>query len=282
MSEKTESIWVKIQKIPNPAILAVFTIFMIIPVIVPLNLPIGVPIMTQQFYDYLLNMPEGSKIVFMSQLSGFNYGDLAPLCAATLKLITNSPNHLKVIMVFQSSDCVPFWDIMKTTYGWQLPPDRKYGVDYVEFGFYIGAEMGWATTCDDFKAMFPKDRFGTPIENLPMMTGITSAASWNLLLLPNSWSGLMDYIIRHAYGRYGVKVMLMPAGMCAMSAAAYYPSVSPGMPIGAGGGAQLEKLQGYKSWGTTMADAFSLMSLLTVVLACVRIVGDYMERRTQK
>jgi hypothetical protein len=282
MSEKKDNIWVKIQKIPNPVILAVFTIFMVIPVLAPLNLPIGVPVMTQQFYDYLLNMPEGSKIVFMSQLSGFNYGDLAPLCAATLRLVTNSPNHLKVIMVFQSADCVPFWDIMKKTYNWQLPPDRKYGVDYVEFGFYIGAEMGWATTCDNFKAMFPNDRFGTPIEDLPIMEGIVTAADWDLMLFPNSWSGLMDYIIRHAYGRYGVKVMLMPAGMCAMSAAAYYPHVSPGFPIGAGGGAQLEKLQGYKSWGTTMADAFSLMSILTVGLACLQIVGDYMVRRSQK
>ena len=282
MTENKDNIWVKIQNIPNQAILAVFTIFMVIPVLMPLNLPIGVPIMTQEFHDYLLNMPEGSKIVFMSQLSGFNYGDLAPLCAATLQLVTNSPNHLKVIMVFQSADCVQFWDIMKETYGWQLPPDREYGVDYVEFGFYIGAEMGWATTCDNFKAMFPKDRFGTPIEDLPIMEGIVTAADWDLMLFPNSWTGLMDYIIRHAYGRYGVKVMLMPAGMCAMSAAAYYPHVSPGFPIGAGGGAQLEKLQGYKSWGTTMADAFSLMSLLTVGLACLRIVGDYMVRRSQK
>lgn len=280
MSEKTESIWVKLQKIPNTAILAVFTIFMILPVLLPLNLPIGIPVMTKEFHDYLLEMPEGSTIVFMSQLSGFNYGDLAPLCAATLKLVTNSPNHLKVIMVFQSAGCVPFWDIMKNTYDWELPPDREYGVDYVEFGFFIGAERGWATVCDDFRAMFPSDRFDTPVEDLPIMDGIYSASDWDLILFPNSWTGLMDYIIRHAYGRYGVKVMIMPAGMCAMSAAAYYPHVSPGMPIGAGGGAQLEKLQGYKSWGTTVADSFSLMSILTVVLGCVAIIGDYMERRS--
>lgn len=280
MSEKTDSIWVKLQKIPNAPILALFTIFMVLPVLVPLNLPIGVPIMTQEFYDYLLDMPEGSKILFMSQLSGFNYGDLAPLCAATLKLVTSSPNHLKVIMVFQSASAVNFWQIMKNTYEIELPPDREYGVDYVEFGFFIGAERGWATTCDDFRAMFPTDRFGTPVEDLPIMDGIYAASDWDLMLFPNSWTGLMDYIIRHAYGRYGVKVMIMPAGMCAMSAAAYYPHVSPGMPIGAGGGAQLEKLQGYKSWGTVVADSFSLMSLLTVVLACLQIIGDYVERRS--
>lgn len=280
MSEKTDSIWVKLQKIPNAPILALFTIFMVLPVLVPLNLPIGVPVMTREFYDYLLDMPEGSKILFMSQLSGFNYGDLAPLCAATLKLVTSSPNHLKVIMVFQSASAINFWQIMKDTYEIELPPDREYGVEYVEFGFFIGAERGWATTCDDFRAMFPTDRFGTPVEDLPIMDGVYTAADWDLMLFPNSWSGLMDYIIRHAYGRYGVKVMIMPAGMCAMSAAAYYPHVSPGMPIGAGGGAQLEKLQGYKSWGTVVADSFSLMSVLTVVLACLQIIGDYMERRS--
>jgi hypothetical protein len=277
----SENIWVKIQKIPNQAILAVFTILMVLPVLMPLNVPIGVPTMTKQFYDYILDLPDGSVILYMSQLAGFNYGDLAPLCAATLNLVLNSPNDLKVIMVFAYADCVNFWDIMKTTYGIDLPPGKEYGVDYVEFGFYIGAERGWATTCDDFKTMFPADRFGTPIEELPIMDGVKTAADWDLILFPNSWSGLIDYIVRHAYGRYHVKTLIMPAGMCAMSAAAYYPHVSPGMPIGAGGGAQLEKLQGYKSWGTTMSDSFSLMSLMTVVLACLQIIGDYMERRSK-
>jgi len=277
----SESIWAKIQKIPNQAILAVFTILMVLPVLMPLNVPIGVPTMTKQFYDYILDLPDGSVIIYMSQLAGFNYGDLAPLCAATLNLVLNAPNNLKIIMVHPYADCVNFWQIMRTTYGIDLPPGKEYGVDYVEFGFYIGAERGWATTCDDFKAMFPTDRFGTPIEELPIMDGIKTAADWDLLLFPNSWSGLIDYIVRHAYGRYRVTTLLMPAGMCAMSAAAYYPHVSPGMPIGAGGGAQLEKLQGYKSWGTTMSDAFSLMSILTVVLACLQIIGDYMERRSQ-
>jgi len=282
MSEKKESIWVKLQHIPNNAILAVFTIFMVLPVLMPLNLPIGVTTMTREFYDYILDLPDGSVVVYMSQLAGFNYGDLAPLCAATLNLVLNSPNHLKIIMVFAYADCVNFWDIMKDTYEIELPPGKEYGVDYVEFGFYIGAERGWATVCDDFKAMFPTDRFGTPVEDLPIMDGVNSAADWDLVLFPNSWTGLMDYIVRHAYGRYGVKVLIMPAGMCAMSAAAYYPHVSPGMPIGAGGGAQLEKLQGYKSWGTTVADAFSLMSALTVVLGVLQIVGDYMERRSKR
>lgn len=282
MSENTKSIWVKLQNIPNNAILTVFTICMILPVLVPLNLPIGVPTMTQEFYDYILDLPDGSTVVYMSQLSGFNYGDLAPLCAATLNLVWNAPNNLKVIMVFQSADAVNFWQIMKDTYDLELPSDKIYGVDYVEFGFFIGAERGWATTCDDFRAMFPTDRFGTPVEDLPIMEGVYTASDWDLLLFPNSWTGLMDYIIRHAYGRYRVPVMIMPAGMCAMSAAAYYPHVSPGMPIGAGGGAQLEKLQGYSSWGTTIADAFSLMSALTVILGCMMIVGDYMERRSLK
>ena len=282
MSEKKESIWVKMQKIPNNAILAVFIICMVLPVLVPLNLPIGVPKMTRDFYDYILNLPEGSVVVFMSQLSGFNYGDLAPLCAATLNLLLNAPNNLKIIVLHPYADCVQFWQIMKKEYGIELPPGKEYGVDYVEFGFYVGAERGWATTCDDFKAMFPTDRYGTPIEELPIMENVHSAADWDLVLLPNSWSGLLDYIVRHAYGRYGVKVMMMPAGMSAMTAAAYYPYVSPGMPIGAGGGAQLEKLQGYRSWGTVIGDAFSLMSLLTVVLACLQIIGDYMERRSQK
>jgi hypothetical protein len=274
-----ENIWRRLQSIPNEPILAIFLLCMIIPGMIKLDLPVGIPNLTRQTFDYIENLPEGSTVVFFSQLIGFNYGDLSSLTASVYRHLLNSPNRLNVILCFQSAHAIPFWDIMLSEFEMPVPEWREYGIDHAKFGYVIGMEQGWATLCDDWDAILPKDIHGTPTSDLPIMQEISTAEDWDLVIMPNSWSGLTDYVIRHAYGRYDVPVMLLPAGMSAMTAAAYIGIVSPGMPIGNGGGASYEKLLGYESWGHRRGDAFSLMSILTVLLGIIAIISDYMLRR---
>jgi len=282
-SEKNKTIWWKLMHFPTLGMTGIFLLLQIIPLIYPMNIPIGVSTSTQQFYDYMYSLPEGSVVLWQSQLIMFNYGDLAPLSAATLKLLWNSPNHLKTIIIFQDPSAPIVWDNMKKTYGLTtLPPGRTYGVDYVEMGYYVGGELGWARVCDEFQAVYPTDRFGVKDSTLPIVANIKSAKDWAMVITTNSWSGLTDYMVRHAYGRYNLPTMILPSGMGAVGAMAYYPRVSPAFPIGAGAGAMLEKLQGYSSLGTYFGSAFSLMSFYTVVLCLINIVSDYMERREKK
>jgi len=277
-----EDIWVKIQQIPLVPIQLLFILLIIFPLIANISIPLTPSTPTRQYYDFIRNLPEGSVVLFNSQMYGWNYGDCAPGCAATMNLVLNSPNNLKMVVIFQSSDGPMFWDTMKKDFGVEIPPDKIYGVDYVEFGWYVGDERGFSTLLDDFWTMFPTDRFDTPNEELPMMQNIHTGNDIAVITASTSLSALVDYEVRHAYGRYNIPLLFAPAGMTVMSVIPYYPYAVKGYITGLTGAAQLEALLGISSLTSKMGNSFSFMTLEAFVLAILGIVGGYMEWRSKK
>ena len=139
--EKT--IWKRLMSFPTLGMTIILLLLQVGPLLYPMEIPIGIATSTQQFYDYVFDLPEGSVVLWQSQLIMFNYGDLAPLTASTLNLLLNSPNNLKLIILFQTPSGPLVWDNMKDTYELnELPEGREYGVDYVELGYYVGGELG--------------------------------------------------------------------------------------------------------------------------------------------
>jgi hypothetical protein len=279
-SKEYKDIWRKLQSIPINVIQIIFVLAMVIPLLVPITIPYGVSPPVQQFYETITSLPEGSVVVFSMQLIPFNYGDLAPAVASILNLLMNSPNRLKVILIFSASDAPLMFDVMMKDYEIKIPEWRTYGKDWVRFGYYAGMEAGFAALCDNFAKVFPKDHYGTPINKIPMMENIKSAADWSLLIEATSYTAIIDYEVRQAYGRYGVPCAFAPAGMTVMTVIPYYPHISKGYVMGLGGAAQLNQLQGIK--GTlvdSMGNAFSFMSLEGFILAIIGIVAGYMEHQ---
>lgn len=75
---------------------------------------------------------------------------------------------------------------------------KKYGVDYVNLGFFSGAESGLAAWAENFPNIFKTDWLGVPIAQFPMMKDIKSVKDFDLVLtfnngpgtgLPEMWSG---------------------------------------------------------------------------------------------
>lgn len=278
-SSEENTIWDKLMSIPDNAIQIVFLLCMIVPLLVPLTIPYGVTPPTKAFYDTINALPEGSVVLYSMQLIPFNYGDCAAATASIFNLLINAPNNLRVILVFPASDGPLMFDIMSADYEILMPEWRKYGEDWVRFGYYAGMEQGFATLCDDMKTIFPSDYFDNPFDDLPMMSDIKSAADWDLLIEVTSYTAIVDYEVRQAYGRYGVPCLFAPAGMTVMSIIPYYPHISKGFVMGLSGAAQLNSLQGIS--GTLvdlMGNSFSFMTLEAFILAILGIVSGYMLR----
>jgi hypothetical protein len=279
-SDENGSIWKRIQSIPDNVVMGVFILTMVVPLLVPVSLPAGITPPVRQFHEYIENMPDGSVVVFATQLIPFNYGDNAPSTAAVFNFLINSPN-LKVILVFESADAPIMFDITSEEYGIVIPEWRKYGEDWVRFGFYPGLESGVSVLADDISAMYSTDYFGTPIEELPMMEDIKSAADFDLWVQVTSWTYVAEYIVRQIYARYGVPIAFSPAGMTIMTVIPYYPHITPGFVMGLSGAPQLNQLTGFKSeLGNSLANAFSFMVLWTIILAILGVVGGIMEERS--
>lgn len=279
--KKSDSIWVKIQSIPLIPIQIVFVLLIIFPLVAGITIPSTPSTPVREYYDFLMGLPEGSVVVFNSQMYGWNYGDCAPGCAATMNLILGSPNNLKLVVMFVSSDGPMFWDTMKKDFGVTLPPDKVYGEDYVEVGWYVGGETGFSTLLDDFLTIFPEDRFGTPVEELPILENVRTGNDFATIIASTSLSALVDYEVRQAYGRYNIPLLFAPAGMTVMSVIPYYPYAVKGYITGLSGAAMLESIIEMPTLTSKMGTSFSFMTLEAFVLAILGIVGGYMQGKEE-
>ena len=61
-------------------------------------------------------------------------------------------------------------------------PHLEYGVDYVDLGFKSGNEAVIKTIASDFAQYYSTDSKGTAISQIPMMQGVSSLASFDLML----------------------------------------------------------------------------------------------------
>jgi hypothetical protein len=282
-TNESKSIWYRLQNIPINVIQGLFLIAMIVPIIIPLKIPFGVTPPVQEFYDTITNLPEGSVVVYSMQLISFNYGDCAPSVASILNLLYNSPNKLKVLLIFPSSSAPMMFDIMLTEYEVKVPEWRTYGEDWARFDYYAGLEQGFSVLVDDWKKIYPTDYYDTPIEELPVMDGINTADSWDLLIEVTSYTKIVEYEVRQAYARYGVPCLFAPAGMTLQTVIPYYPHISSGYVMGIGGAGQLNALQGIS--GTlvdTMGNAFSLMSIVAFIFSLIGVVAGFIESRKEE
>jgi len=277
-----KTIWEKMQSVPSVYLQAILLLTIVVPLLTMVSFPSAPTTPTKRYYDFVMSLPEGSVVIFDSQMGGFNYGDCAPGCAATMRLVLSAPNKLKLIVLFESSDGPMFWDIMKKDFGVGLPPGKKYGDDYVELLWYTGGERGVAAFCSNFRSIFPEDRYGTPADKLPAMKNVLSAKDFGVVIASTSLTSLVDDYMRQAYARYGTPLLFDPAGMTVMSVIPYYPFAVKGYLLGLSGGAQLEAMLGSTSLGTKMGNAFSMMSLYSFVLAIIGIVTGYMVKRGRR
>jgi hypothetical protein len=277
--KKSDSIWVKMQSIPLIPIQLIFVLLIILPLLLGITIPSTPSTPVREYYNFLNNLPEGSVVVFNSQMYGWNYGDCAPGCAATMNMILRAPNKLKLIVMFVSSDGPMFWDTMKADFGVELPSHTVYGEDYVELGWYVGGETGFSTLLDDFQTIFPEDRYGTPASELPILENVHSGDDIATIIASTSLSALVDYEVRQAYSRYDIPLLFAPAGMTVMSVIPYHPYAVKGYITGLSGAAQLESLINMPTLTSKMGTSFSFMTLEAFVLAILGIVGGYMQSK---
>jgi len=283
MSEKSESIWHKLNNIPDWLIIAVLVIGYTIPSMVTLGLPISIDPWVYEFDATFRALPERAVIMYENEIIPFNYGDMAPLCMATFRYLLQLPNNPRIIIYAGVSASAPNWMRAMKQFEVEIPPDKVYGVDYIYFGYPGRGEVGHRFVVEDIRGIFPTDwLYDQPIEDWPIMEGIYNGTDYDIAISSNSWLSLYEWMAHQYYGRYGIPVVALPTGEGLVGEAAYYPHVTPGFPWGARGGAQLEQLIGYKGLAAKLGDAFQISSLWILILILVGNIADYKERKEKK
>lgn len=134
------------MKIDFRIIYAVMFVVMVVPLLHPLGLPIKVQPYTKSLYDFIQNLPAGSLVLVSFDYSAGGMDEVYP---QGLALITNMfQRPLKQVWIGLEADS-PL--MIGNMLGYLTPADyngKKYGTDYVIFGFVPGltsAAMAFGT-----------------------------------------------------------------------------------------------------------------------------------------
>jgi hypothetical protein len=148
--------------------------------------------------------------------------------------------------------------------------DKVYGEDYVMFDYITGGEAGVAALAVDVWGTLGSDRFGTMVEDLPIMQGVTTAADFDMLFCEEAGIGTKMHYLRHWATPYGTPYMI-GTGATPTIYVAYYGREVIGFITGSMGAAELEILIGDPGKGATITD---VENMVHVMLVAFMIIGN--------
>jgi len=134
---------------------------------------------------------------------------------------------------------------------------------------------------ESFKATFPRDHSGRPLEQLPLMREVDSYQNTPLLVSIAS-SQLAEYWTIWAGGRFGQKII---CGTTAIQAVGIYPYYQTGQVLGFLGGlkgaAEYERLTAQTGAATTGMDAQTTAHALIAALVVLGNIAYWSQRRAR-
>jgi hypothetical protein len=102
-------------------------------------------------------------------------------------------------------------------------PQLEYGRDYVNLGFKSGQEAVIKVVVTNLRELYTTDVFGTGVQNIPMMDGITSVQQMKLIINVSSGTPGAKEWVQYAATPY--PALRMVAGVTGVSAPLYYPYI---------------------------------------------------------
>lgn len=230
------------------------------PLVTPIGLPITIKPSTKSLYDGLLSVQEGDIVLIDIFMSVSTW----PECMGGLVVETNTliDRGARLIYIGNSVDVARSWDRLN-----ELVPrlgTLEYGTDVVFLGYYAGEDAAASQMAVSMSSIFPADHFGTPVDDLPLMSEANRATDYAMVLF--TAEGEVKWIQQWG-APYGVPVAGMGIAMKGSALAPYLASGDIfGLAVGVRGAAELEKLAGMPAAATTTMDAISSTHLLFVIL----------------
>jgi hypothetical protein len=245
------------------------------PLIRPLGLPLPITAPVLALYNKIESLPPGSVVLFEYGVGAASWPEHGPSIIAVLKHLLSKNVKIILISLYTAEGPTLFATRIKPAIASYLEK-KTYGVDYVDFGFVTGYETAMAAIAEDMHKALPRDVYGTPVDQIPLMKNVRSARDLALVIA----TGYCEPYIRQFYTPYGVPVAIMTWGM---NAPGYMPYISAGqlcgMVAGIRAAAEYEILIKSPGEASASSDALSLSHLFIVVLIVIGNIQYYLTRR---
>lgn len=111
-------------------------------------------------------------------------------------------------------------------------PDLRPGIDYAHLGYKSGAQATMKQMGQNIHNIFPNDRYGTPLEQVPLLSAVRNFNDMDLVVsmatgtIGEWWANLIN-------AQFGIPVAV---GCTAVSAPKYFAYIQAGQMVGIMGG----------------------------------------------
>jgi len=274
MTSAKEGIWNRMQTIDPRILYILIVVVIILPLLSPLALPITVTSSTRNAYEKIDEYsPPGSVVVIAYEFIAGNWAEMGPIAVAMTQHLFSKPD-IRIIMLAMGRDEGPI--LTEKTLEYVDKMGKVYGEDYVNLGFFAGAESAMASFASDIPGLVKTDYYGTPIEQIPVMSGLNDLNDVDLFLC--LWSGTPGWgeYLRQWQTPYEIAVIGGTIGINGPGAQPYVSSGQlKGLVVGLRGGGEYEKLIGKPGEATAGLDAVSTTHLLIVAFIILGNVGYF-------
>lgn len=268
----------RLQNLDKRVFYLLMALAIAIPTISPLGLPVDVTKSVQRTYDFVKGLPDGSKVCI-----GFDYEpgdeiDLNPQAQALFHQFAGKKIRVVTLSSFPAGptfaeDCLKVFE----EYGY------KYGVDYVNLGYYAGGESTLAAFANKPTTIFTKDWRGNDVASLPLMKEVNSMKDFAMAMTlndgPTGGTGTHEWV-RQAVMAHGTPLVMGVTGVLAASNQTYVQSGQcKGILAGLRAAAEYEKLTQKKGTGTVGMDAQSMAHLLIVIFVLLGNVAMFLSKK---
>lgn len=261
----------KLQKIDRRVLYLILASTVAFALIRPMGLPIKINKETQQTYDFIDALPEGSTVVVLLDYGADAMPELHTNALAVGKHLFSK--HMKVIGVtmWQTGTGMLnlFFDTMKKEF-----PELQYGVDYVNLGYKPGGQV-WAekATVDFAAACAGVDVTGQPMSSFPITQNVKTSMDTALWIDFAAGNPGIEELVK-TVGAKGTPII---GAVTAVSITSQLPLLQTGqikgLQMGMRGAAEYEKLVDRPGNATSGMDAQSLTHVLLVLFILLGNIG---------
>ncbi len=269
----------RLMKIDRRIIYLVAAALVVVTLFVPLGLPVKVSELTQQTYDLINSIPEGSLVVLAPMYDAGAAGELTPMFTAFLtqaaerkfKIIVGNCNWTQGPQLVH-----PIVTDVLGQYGY------KYGVDYLEFGSKPGGSMWMQAAVNDFVQASITDYNNQPLSQfeitklIPKLTKEYVAATFVLDCGTPGAPTWLTYVNQPE----GIPLIV---GEIQMSVPENMPYVDSGqfagMIAGSRGAAEYEQLIGHPGKALKSQDTMSVIALMITLFIILGNIGYLTSRK---
>ena len=219
--------------------------------------------MVQSLYDEIEELPAGSIVLISADYDPTGKPELEPFHLALTHHLARKNIRMVIVSLWPAAP--PLTESVLAQAGVETTYGKKRGVDFVHLGFKEGRQIVMTSMGTSIRSTFPKDRDGTPVEQIPLMKEVNDYGDVAMLLNISAGSpGVKEYV-QVVQSRYAVKL----GGACtAVSGPDYVPYYESGQLFGLAAGmkgvAEYERLVELTGSATAGMSAQSAAHLLLI------------------